>query len=214
MKANKYDRNGKQQGQVELPAEVFGGKVSVAAIHAVVRAELANRRQGNHKIKVRDEVSGGGKKPWRQKGTGHARQGSTRAPQWRGGGIVHGPQPRSYRIGLPQQIRRSGLRSVLAKKAELGAVSVLEDVTVEAFSTKAVAGVFNGMGLKAEPRVTWIISSDDHKLRKSAGNIGNLTVMHAARLNAPEILHAGAVVITVGALKILSEMLGGKGAAA
>ncbi|MBX7056482.1 MAG: 50S ribosomal protein L4 [Leptospirales bacterium] len=211
MKVNQYDRSGKLKGQAELPEAVFGAKVSPAAIHAVVRAELANRRQGTHKIKVRDEVSGGGKKPWRQKGTGNARQGSTRAPQWRGGGIVHGPQPRSYRMEVPQQIRQAGLRGVLSKKAESGAISVLEDVQVEGYSTRAVAEVFKAMGLVKEPSVAWIVGSDDAKLRASARNIGNLHLIHASRLNAPEILYSGAVVITQSALRILSETLGKSG---
>lgn len=195
MKATKYDLHGKKTGETNLPAGLFADTFSKAAIHAVIRAENANRRQGTHKVKGRSEVSGGGKKPWKQKGTGNARQGSIRAPQWRGGGTVFGPTPRSYRIDLPEKVRKSGIRSIFSSKAKDGAVSVIEDVKASDFSTKSVYQIFKTMGI-AKQSVVVVLGSADEKLKKSFSNIPNIQLVSAERLTAPELYYAAQVVIT------------------
>lgn len=204
MKATKYDSTGKQSGEAELPADLFSEKFSKAAIHAVIRAENANRRQGTHKVKGRSEISGGGKKPWKQKGTGNARQGSIRAPQWRGGGTVFGPTPRSYRIDLPEKVRKAGIRSILSSKASDNAVSILADLKVDEFSTKAVASVFKNMGV-ADRSVVVVLSNADEKLKKSFANLANVQLVSAERLTAPEMYYAARLVIGEGALEDLTK---------
>src|SRR5256714_13481086 len=126
-----FDREGKQTGQLQLPESVFNAPVSAAVLHQAVRRQDANQRQGTHETKTRGEVSGGGKKPWKQKGTGRARQGSTRAPQWRHGGTVFGPHPHSYEQKMPRKQRRLALRSALSVKSQEGAVRVLQDIELE-----------------------------------------------------------------------------------
>lgn len=194
MKATKYDSNGKKSGEAELPAGLFGDTFSKAAIHAVIRAENANRRQGTHKVKGRSEVRGGGRKPWKQKGTGNARQGSIRAPQWRGGGVVFGPTPRSYRIDLPEKVRKSGIRSIFSSKAKDGAISVIADVQCSEYSTKAAFQIFENMGISNQSVVVVVAGADD-KLKKSFANIPNIQLVSAERLTAPELYYAAQVVI-------------------
>lgn len=203
MKATRYDRTGKKSGEQELPAELFSDKFSKAAIHAVIRAENSNRRQGTHKTKQRAEVRGGGRKPWKQKGTGNARQGSIRAPNWRGGGVVFGPQPRSYRIDLPEKMRIGGIRSILASKAAQGAISLLEDIKLEDYNTKAAFSVFKNMGFTNHALVVYVVSGEDEKLKLSLRNIPNVLLVNASRPNAPELYYAEQVVIAEGALKDL-----------
>jgi len=205
MKANAFDSTGKQKGQLDLPADVFTDSVSRAAIYQVIRAELSNRRHGTHKVKGRAEVSGGGKKPWKQKGTGNARQGSTRAPQWRGGGTVFGPTPHGYRIDLPEKVRRAGLRSILASKAGSESLSVLDEPKVDGYSTKAVAGVIKTMGFEKAKSVVLVVDTEDEKFKKSAGNIGNLELVNVRRLRAPELYYASQIVVTDAALQYIAE---------
>ena len=203
MKATKYDNKGKKTGEAELPAALFGDKFSKAAIHMVIRAENANRRQGTHKTKGRSEISGGGKKPWKQKGTGNARQGSIRAPQWRGGGTVFGPLPRSYRIDLPEKVRKAGIRSIFSSKAKDGAVSLIENVQADGFSTKAVFEIFKNMGMASESVVV-VLGGADEQLKKSFANIPNIRLVSAERLTAPELYYAAQVVIAEPALNDLA----------
>ncbi|MCR9142377.1 MAG: 50S ribosomal protein L4 [bacterium] len=203
MKATKYDSNGKKSGEAELPGALFGETFSKAAIHAVIRAENANRRQGTHKVKGRSEIRGGGKKPWKQKGTGNARQGSIRAPQWRGGGTVFGPTPRSYRIDLPEKIRKSGIRSIFSSKAKDGAISVIADVQASDYSTKAAYEIFKNMGMESQSVVV-VVAGADEKLKKSFANIPNIQLISAERLTAPELYYAAQVVIAEKTLEDLA----------
>src|SRR5918911_199655 len=137
-----FDASGNEAGQVELDEAIFGGPINQAVLHQALLRQQANQRQGTHETKTRGEVSGGGKKPWRQKGTGRARQGSTRAPQWRHGGTVFGPHPRSYEQGLPKKQRRLALRAALASKAEAEQLRVVEEIALEAPKTKTMAELF------------------------------------------------------------------------
>src|SRR5437016_10887582 len=144
-----YDREGKESGQVALPEAVFNAPVNEAVLHQAVLRQHANERQGTHQTKTRGEVSGGGKKPWKQKGTGRARQGSTRAPQWRHGGVVFGPHPRSYEQKMPRKQRRLALRAALSVKSQDGAGRVVEELAVQAPKTSAMAGLFDQLGAGA-----------------------------------------------------------------
>ena len=201
MKAATFDKTGKRKGERELPSSIFSAEFSKNAAQEIVVAELRNRRQGTHKTKGFAEVHGGGKKPWRQKGTGHARQGSIRAPQFRGGATVFGPVPRDYSIRVPGTKRRAGLRAILSQKAVDGTVSVLEGFVPEDFSTKTVQKLFAAMGVAAQgARVSYIADGEDLKLKKSFANLADIGLMNASRLNAPELYYADHVVISDGAL--------------
>lgn len=211
-KAQKYDKTGNSTGQVDLPESLFLPEVSHGAIHTVIRVENANRRQGTHSTKDFSEVRGGGKKPWRQKGTGHARQGSIRAPQWKGGGIVFGPKPRDYGIRIPDKQRKAGMRNILSKKAIDGSVAVLEDLSFDSFSTKQAYSIFKNMGAMPGNTVAFITDKNDQKLKKSVMNIPGLVWIHAERLTAPEVLYSGQVVISESAIDTLVKMYGKKSA--
>ncbi|MCB1315937.1 MAG: 50S ribosomal protein L4 [Leptospiraceae bacterium] len=211
MKATKYNASGKKAGQVDLSSAVFIEDYSKSAIYDVIRAELANRRQGTHKTKERAEVRGGGKKPWRQKGTGNARQGSTRAPNWRGGGTVFGPRPRSYRIDLPDKMRKAGIRSILSFKALKEAINVLEDPQLDKYSTKQVYSIFKSMEMVPSGTVAFVVHGEDEKLKKSTGNIPHIRLINAERITAPELFYSTQVVITESALRVLEDRYAGSG---
>jgi len=208
MKVDKYDKNGKKSGSVELPDAIFGGEINRDTIYMVLRTENRNRRQGTHKTKDFSEVSGGGKKPYSQKGTGNARQGSTRAPQFKGGAIVFGPQPRNYRIDLPEKVRKVGYLSILKARIQQNALCVVEDPEISAYSTKAIYSVFKNMGVVQRNTVTFLTDSDDQFLKKSMLNIPQVLYMNARRPMAPELYHSGQVVIAESALKYLTEKYG------
>ena len=140
-----YDMTGKQSGTMELSADVFGIEPNAAVMHSAVVNYLANQRQGTQSTLTRSEVSGGGKKPWRQKGTGHARQGSTRAPQWTHGGIALGPKPRSYSYAIPKKMRRLALKSAFSSKVAAGDMLVLESLTMEEIKTKTIAAMLKAL---------------------------------------------------------------------
>jgi len=208
MKASKYDKSGSAAGEIELPQELFSEDFSEAVIYEVVEAELNNRRQGTHKTKTISEVKGGGKKPYRQKGTGNARQGSIRATQYRGGGIVFGPLPRDYSFKIPTKKRRVGIRSILCKKAQVGAVAVLQEVGLQDYSTKNVFEIFKNMGIlknACKDKIVIIGDDGDEKFRRSCDNIENLKYISWERILAPEIYHADHVVISESILAKLAE---------
>ena len=212
MKAQKFDATGKKSGDVNLPASVFGAEVNLGLIREIIDAENRNRRQGTHKVKTVSEISGGGKKPWRQKGTGNARQGSTRAVQWKGGGISHGPVPRDYSIRVPEKKRRAGIRSVLSFKASKEAISVLADPKVDEYSTKKMHGIFKEMGVIPGSTVVFLTVGADDKSRRSVSNIPVLHHMDAGRINAPELYYNSRVVITESALAHLEKAYAAQGA--
>ncbi len=211
MKAVKYDSNGKKAGEISLPTELFGAKISKGAVHTVLRAENANRRQGTHKTKGFSEVSGGGRKPWKQKGTGNARQGSIRAPQWRKGATVFGPQPRDYTIPLPDKMRKAGIRSIFSLKAQNAVISVLADLNIAEYSTKKMSAIFEGMGLLPGQTVAFVSDSNDHKVLKSLMNIPQIEFVHAHRLTAPEMYFSTHLVIAESAMPYLVSKYGQSG---
>jgi large subunit ribosomal protein L4 len=203
--ATVYDRDGKESGQLELPEAVFNAPANAAVLHQAVKRQQANDRQGTHETKTRGDVSGGGKKPWKQKGTGRARQGSTRAPQWRHGGVVFGPHPRSYEEKMPRKQRRLALRVALSAKSQEGAVRVVEELVLEAPKTRVVADLFDQMGAGA--RTLFVIPEHDLMLEKSARNLAGVKTILATNLNPTDVLTADTIVFTRSALTQLEEWL-------
>jgi large subunit ribosomal protein L4 len=200
-----YNLQGQESGQVELPDGVFNAPVNEAVLHQAVRRQLANDRQGTHETKTRGDVSGGGKKPWKQKGTGRARQGSTRAPQWRHGGTVFGPHPRSYEQKMPRKQRRLALRAALSVKSQDGAVRVVDAIVLEAPKTSVVAELFDQMGAGA--RTLFVIPEHDLMLEKSTRNLAGVKTILATNLNPSDVLIADTVVFTRAALTQVEEWL-------
>ena len=202
-----FDREGNETGQVELPGSVFNAPVSAAVLHQAVLRQQANDRQGTHQTKTRGDVSGGGKKPWKQKGTGRARQGSTRAPQWRHGGTVFGPHPRSYEQKMPRKQRRNALRGALSVKHQEGAVRVVEEIALEQPKTSVLAGLFDQMGAGA--RTLFVIREHDLNLEKSTRNLAGVRTILASNLSPAEVVTADTVVFTRSALTEVEEWLAG-----
>jgi large subunit ribosomal protein L4 len=201
-----YDRTGKGVGNVELSDTLFAAPVNEAVLHQAATAQLAGRRTGTHDTKTRGEVRGGGKKPYRQKGTGRARQGSTRAPHYRGGGAVFGPHPRSYEQRLPRQMRRLALRGALTAKLGDEAIKVIDSFGLEATRTKDFVGVLDA--LEARGRVLVVAPAVDERLRLSARNLPNVGVILADSLNVVDILNADVVLIEQPALARMDEVYG------
>ena len=202
-KANLYDMAGKQIGEIELSEAIFGIEPNQAVVHEVVKNHLANCRQGTQSALTRAEVSGGGKKPWRQKGTGHARQGSTRAPQWTHGGIVFAPKPRSYRTSLNKKTRRLALKSALSAKAAAGSVLVVDGLKLDEVKTKTMQGFLNAL----EAGKPVVITSDvDKNVVLSARNIPGVVTTSAKVLSVYDIVNAKQLVIDKAALAIIEEV--------
>lgn len=200
MKAIKYKADGSKSGEVSLAESVFIKEFNRNAIYNIVRAEQVNRRQGTHKTKERAEVRGGGKKPWRQKGTGNARQGTIRAPQWKGGGTVFGPRPRNYEIRLSGKMRHAGIRSILGKKAVANSVAVIEDLQFDSPSTKNAYGIFKKMKMVPHGTVALVVSGENDGLQKSVRNIPFIRYINAGRLTTPELYFSDHVLFTQSAL--------------
>ncbi len=204
MKARKYSKTGNFQNEVDLPVSLFApDNVSRGAIYDAIKAENANLRHGNHSTKDRGEVRGGGKKPWSQKGTGRARQGSSRAPHWTGGGIVQGPKKRDYSSKLSRNVKRKAVVSILNKKAEESKISILEDLSLDKFSSKAVYSVFKNMGLNNTGYIAVLVTGEDEKLKVSTRNIPYIKYINAKRVGCRELLFNNNLVITESALQEL-----------
>jgi large subunit ribosomal protein L4 len=198
-----FSATGQPAGETPLAETVFGAKISEPLLHQAVLRELANRRQGTHDTKTRGEVKGGGKKPYRQKGTGHARQGSTRSPHYRHGGVVHGPTPRSYTQSMPKKMRRAAVKSALAAKAQDAAVKVLEALAPTEISTKAMAGILNAVGI--EGRTMLIVAAKDEKVALSVRNIPNVSLRILPGLSTYEVMQAKNLLFTRDALDLLEK---------
>ncbi|GAA2106537.1 50S ribosomal protein L4 [Streptomyces synnematoformans] len=190
---------GEKTGTVELPAEIFDAQVSIPLIHQVVTAQLAAARQGTHKTKTRGEVRGGGKKPYRQKGTGRARQGSIRAPQFAGGGIVHGPVPRDYSQRTPKKMKAAALRGALSDRARLGRVHVVTGVVDGEVSTKAARTLLGKVSERKN--VLLVIERDDDLSLLSARNLPDVHILDAGQLNTYDVLVSDDVVFTQAAFE-------------
>jgi large subunit ribosomal protein L4 len=204
--ANVVDQTGAVTGTLDLAPEVFEVTVNESVMHQALLRQLANARQGTSDTKNRSEVRGGGRKPYRQKGTGRARQGSIRATQWRGGGIVFGPTPRSYEQDMPRKQRRLALRSALSAKAAAGELTVLDGFELEEPRTRAVAGMLGS--LNAGRRVLLVLGSHNEVLERSARNIPYVQVILSSNLNLRDLLTAETVLITRDAVEAVTEVLG------
>jgi large subunit ribosomal protein L4 len=199
-----YDRTGASLGSVELSDELFAAPVNVAVLHQVVTAQLAGRRMGTHDTKTRGEVRGGGKKPYRQKGTGRARQGTKSAPHYRGGGAVFGPHPRSYEQRLPRKMRRLALRGALTAKLGDEAIRIVDTFALERIKTRDFAGIL--AALKATGRVLVVAPAGDEQLKLSARNLPTVEVILADSLNVVDLIKADTVVIEQPALARMEEV--------
>ncbi|MEV7278618.1 50S ribosomal protein L4 [Streptomyces sp. NPDC093111] len=191
--------SGDKAGTVELPAEIFGAKVSVPLIHQVVVAQLAAARQGTHKVKSRGEVRGGGRKPYRQKGTGRARQGSTRAPQFAGGGVVHGPVPRDYSQRTPKKMKAAALRGALSDRATHSRIHVVTDVVEGGVSTKAAKTLFGK--ISERKNLLLVVERSDEAAWLSARNLPQVHILEPGQLNTYDVIVSDDVVFTKAAFE-------------
>ncbi len=203
-KVSVYNMEGKEVGNIDLNDAVFGAKINEHLVHMAVLQQLADNRQGTQKAKTRSEVSGGGRKPWRQKGTGHARQGSIRAPQWKGGGVVFAPVPRDYSFKLNKKEKRAALKSVLTDKVQTGKLIVLEALTTEEYKTKNIKAVLTN--LKVEDKALIVIADKDEKVIKSAANLPFVTTALPNTINVYDILKAGTLILTKDAAQKIEEV--------
>jgi large subunit ribosomal protein L4 len=204
-KVTLFNQAGSQVGELELAESIFGIQPNEAVLFDAVIAQRASLRQGTHKVKGRSEVRGGGRKPWRQKGTGRARQGSIRSPQWRGGGIVFGPTPRSYSYKLPKKVRRLAIKSALSTKVLENNVIVLDNLAFDAPKTKEMIAVLKG--LSVENKALIVTGDANEAVALSARNIPGVTVITANGVNVLDVLHHDKLIMTKSAVEKVEEVL-------
>ena len=195
---------GKEVGTIELSEKVFGRKVNEAVLHTAVRAFLMNQRQGTQSTLTRSEVSGGGRKPWKQKGTGHARQGSTRSPQWTHGGIALGPKPRSYRIELNKGIKRAAMFSALSSKVAGGEMIVVDNITATEYKTKNMIGMLNAVG--AAKKTLVVLPEVNDFVIKSCANIEGVKTTQWNTINVYDILNCDTLIVAKDAVAKIEEV--------
>ncbi len=200
-----YNQDGASVKEIELNDKVFGIEPNKQAMFDMVLLQRASIRQGTHKVKNRTEVAGGGKKPWRQKGTGRARQGSTRAPQWRGGGVVFGPTPRKYGFKLNRKVGRLALRSALSSKVVDSEMMVVDTITLDAPKTKAMVQILEN--LQAPAKTLLVVDEIDMNVVLSANNIPGMMILEANKINVYDILNSNKMIITEAAVKAIEEVL-------
>ena len=198
-----YNMEGKEVGTIELNDAVFGVKVNEHLVHMAVVSQLANKRQGTQKAKTRSEVSGGGRKPWRQKGTGHARQGSTRAPQWTGGGTVFAPVPRDYSFKMNKKEKRFALKSALTSRVQDNKIFVLDELSLTEIKTKAMKGVLDSLNVQKALVVT---KEADQTVALSARNLPDVKTAHTGTINVYDILKYNTLVLTKDAVAAIEEV--------
>ncbi|MBR2671934.1 MAG: 50S ribosomal protein L4 [Oscillospiraceae bacterium] len=199
-----YDMTGKEVSTVELSDSVFGIEPNVAVMHEAVVAFLVNQRQGTQSTKTRAEVSGGGRKPWRQKGTGRARQGSIRSPQWTHGGVALGPKPRDYRVSMNRKAHKLAMISALSSKVKADELILVDNIALEGYKTKAVAEMLSKLG--AEGKTAIVLNEKDPVVIKSAANIEGVSTMLSNTINVYDIPNCGKMVLTVDAAKKIEEV--------
>jgi len=204
MKTNVYDMTGKQVGEIELSEEIFGIEPNVSVMHDVVKNHLANCRQGTQSALTRAEVSGGGRKPWRQKGTGRARQGSTRAPQWTHGGIVFAPKPRDYSYRLNKKVRRLALKSALSSKAQAEEIVVIDELKLDEIKTKTFKAFLDAV--KVDRKALVVTAEPDEVIVKSSRNIEGVKTTFANLINVYDVLNANKLVLDKAALAKIEEV--------
>ena len=198
------DMEGKKVSTVDLKDSIFGIEPNAAVMHQLVVSYLANQRQGTQSALTRAEVSGGGKKPWRQKGTGRARQGSTRAPQWYHGGVVFAPKPRDYRFSVNKKVRRLAMKSAFSTKAQATEIIVVDSIALDAIKTKSIANMLTALG--SEKKALIVLPTVDEKVIKSARNIAGVKTAQVNELNVYDILNADKLIIAKDALAKIEEV--------
>ena len=199
-----YNMEGKEVGNIELNDAIFGVEVNEHLVHMAVLQQLADKRQGTQKAKTRSEVSGGGRKPWRQKGTGHARQGSIRAPQWKGGGVVFAPVPRDYSFKMNKKEKRAALKSALTDKAQNNNLIVVDELKFDEIKTKKFAEVMNN--LKATRKALVVLADNDQNVVLSARNLAEANTTLTNTLNVYDIVNAKTLVLTKDAVAKIEEV--------
>ena len=195
---------GKEVGTIELSEKVFGRKVNEAVLHTAVRAYLMNQRQGTQSTLTRSEVSGGGRKPWKQKGTGHARQGSTRSPQWTHGGIALGPKPRSYRVNLNKQTKRVALFGALTSKVNSGEMIVVDSITLDSYKTKAMVAMLEALGSAKKALI--VLPEVNGFVIKSCDNIEGVKTTQWNTINVYDILNCDTLIVAKDAVAKIEEV--------
>ena len=198
-----FNMEGKEVGTIDLNDAVFGVEVNEHLVHMAVVQQLANMRQGTQKAKTRSEVSGGGRKPWRQKGTGHARQGSTRSPQWTGGGVVFAPVPRDYSFKLNKKEKRAALKSALTSRVQENKLIVIDELKFEEIKTKNFKNVMDNLKLA---KAYVVLNENDEKVVKSAKNLPNVQTALTNTINVYDVMKGGTVVLTKDAVKTIEEV--------
>ncbi|NUN85768.1 50S ribosomal protein L4 [Coprococcus comes] len=198
-----YNIEGKEVGTIDLNDAVFGVEVNEHLVHMAVVSQLANKRQGTQKAKTRSEVSGGGRKPWRQKGTGHARQGSTRAPQWTGGGVVFAPTPRDYSFKLNKKERRAALKSALTSRVEEKKFIVVDEINFDEIKTKKFQGVLNNLSVS---KALVVLEDGNKNAELSARNIADVKTAKTNTINVYDILKYNTVIATKAAVQAIEEV--------
>ncbi|MBS5214865.1 MAG: 50S ribosomal protein L4 [Clostridiales bacterium] len=198
-----YNMEGKEVGTMELNDAVFGVEVNEHLVHMAVVSQLANKRQGTQKAKTRSEVSGGGRKPWRQKGTGHARQGSTRAPQWTGGGVVFAPTPREYSFKMNKKEKRMALKSALTSRVQENKLIVLDELKFDAIKTKSMKAVLDNLNVT---KALVVLNDNDKNVVLSARNLANVATAQTSTINVYDILKYNTVVVTKAAVATIEEV--------
>lgn len=209
MEVSVLNLKGKKVSKIELPAAIFEAPVNIDLMHQAYVRQMANARLGTHKTKTRSEVSGGGRKPWRQKGTGRARQGSTRAAQWVGGGKVHTPRPRDYDLRMPRKMRRAALRSALSVKAAEEGIVVIENISFPEAKTSVAVSVLQS--LVGDETVLILLpgkSEEYEKVKQSTKNIPNVKTLHANYLNIRDLLSFDKILMPLPALEVIESYLG------
>ncbi len=209
MKVDVLNTKGEKVKTVELPADIFEAPIKPDLMHQALVRQWANARLGTHKTKSRGEVSGGGRKPWRQKGTGRARQGSTRAPQWVGGGKVHTPRPRDHSVDMPRKMRRAAVRSALSAKAAESAIVVLDELAVSEPKTKEMAAILRR--LVGENSALIVLAGPDEPVERSTRNLPEVKTLRAQYLNIRDLLGYNRLVMPLGALEAVCAHLGTAG---
>ncbi len=209
MKADVLNMQGEKVKQVELPATIFEAKVNVDLMHQAYQRQMANARLGTHQTKVRGEVAGGGRKPWKQKGTGRARQGSTIAAQWVGGGRIHTPHPRKYTQAMPKKMRQAALRSALSAKAADAGIVVVDEFKFDDPKTKVMSAALNGLVGEASALIVMPAKDEDYsRVVRQGGNIPDTKIMLVSYLNIRDLLGYDKVVLPLKSLDMLSANLG------
>jgi len=198
------DMAGKEVGSIELSDAVFGAEINAAVLHAAVRGYLLNQRQGTHSTLTRAEVSGGGRKPWRQKGTGRARHGSTRSPQWTHGGVAFGPKPRTYRVSMNKKVKKIAIRSALSSKAEGNDIIVIDAITAAEYKTKTMVDMLKAVGAKKKALV--LLDSVDDKVIRSFANIPGVKTAQVNTISVYDILNCDTFIMAKASAEKLQEV--------